>query len=682
MAAELEDASQNTEEGSVELAEIDGVINGGFGSPREGHRHRRHHHHDRHRPHLPDRSISDRLPRKHPNSLRRHQSTRVGCKTEQGATAMSSAVAWGHRSTPSISIKDIRGGEKNATEVEKIHTIHNREVEAKGHPRHRHHNCKTPTSDFRGGAQTKIENIIKSKKVKQGRRSEVKNSLASFLQTTGATASDGDDVDEDENVLEEVDDESLISDEEEAIKARNSTRFKVKRRDTSDYDNKSVKSAVSRSQSARRLGRTSRTLDERGGSSHSRKGGVLRRRSGDLDDLSIDGSSRRDSRRRSTSRPRPRPVDDGEDNKSVGSSRRTRSRGPRDARSVDAASRRDVARSVDASSRRRRSASRGADSVREGGGGDGGGRGSRGGRGRSSNKTRDDDDDDKSVGSRKSVATASGRRGRRPSKPRHAKPSHNRLPPAQHSTSDERGIVKLPSPSPSPEVNMNFISRSTPTLSNHIESAHEREEKKVDVEEASEESSRFSAGNTAQSVLLQFDPSNADNVRTVNQSKARTTSETIRHADGTESKLQISELAGLPTFERPERYQESGESGLSAEIGQASSRSMDSIDADSSVERPQKPGSLRSADNVASSGSQNPGEAPAEAARKPPRAKVSTAPRQRGMQATKSFIQRMHRSKPSNNNYGEENNLFSGFIGRPPRGLSHQALDDDDSLDD
>ena len=233
-------------------------------------------------------------------------------------------------------------------------------------------------------------------------------------------------------------------------------------------------------------------------------------------------------------------------------------------------------------------------------------------------------------------------------------------------------------------MNTNYMSRSTPTLSNHIESAHEREEQKVDVEETSEESSRFSAGNTAQSVLLQFDPTNAGKVRTVNQSDAKKTSETIRHADGTESKLQISELAGLPTFEKSERFQDSGESGLSAEVAHASSRSLDSIDAGSSVEGLQKSGSFRFSGNLALSGSQNPGEAPAETSGKPPRAKVASAPRHRGLQGTKSFMQRMQRSKVPISNNGEDSHLFSGFIGRSSRGLGHghQALDDDDSVED
>jgi hypothetical protein len=736
MVVSEEDAGSQhheTEEGSIPLAnEVDdNEMSDAIGGSAARQRHQRRQSYNPNpdttstKPQAPGRSISERSPRR--VTLRRHQSVRARSKASDlegidgsfnSESSKSNMVddlrIWGNSS--SISIKDIMGGEKNATQVEKIHTVHNRgsdEMTA-----HRQPHGKTSGSDLRGGAEAKIQNIMKARRVKQGRRSDVKNSLASFLQSTGPATSDeneGGVDEEDEEIVEEGDDESIISDEEEAKKVRDSTRFRVRRNDSCN-DDKSVKSARSRS----RPGRTTRTVDAGGNtnnsSSHSRKGGVQRRRSKDLDDISVGGSSRRQSRR-STSRPRPsggdaarsiprsRPSrDEADGNKSdSGSSRRTRTRIPRDARSVDAgaSSTRD-ARSVDgSSSRRRRSSSRGADIVQASSSTASGTR-SGGGRGRRSMSVGGDDDDksvgDKSVASRMST-TVSNRRGRRPSKPRYSKPSHSRmpLPVPGNATGDDSNNQQQPPNDPgsslqSHEGTVHHFSRSTPTLSNHIESnPGEQEEKKMDNEEASEESSRFSAGNTAQSVLLQFDPTNVGNVRTVNQSTARKTSETIRYADGTESKLQISELPGLPTFENPpERCvnrDHSGKFGLSTESKHSSTRSLSSADGGSSVGGFQKPSSfLSTGGNFHASSTQLPGEPPAEAAcGKPPRAKMAPIlSRQRsGLQVTKSFMQRMQRTKVANGTAGEEVNLFSGFMGRAPRGVGHQVLDDDDnSVDD
>lgn len=693
------------------------VMNGGIrgASPRQRHRLRQRcaaaNDTNRTKPPPPGRSVSEGSPPKIPPSLRRHRSVRLRSKacdqagmddSTNSASSVDDMRNWRSSSSSlNISIKDIMGGEKNATEVEKIHTVHSRGREETA-PQRRNHG-KTSGSDFRGGAEAKIQNIMKARRVKQGRRSDVKNSLSSFLQATAPATGDEDEGGEDEEeeeFVEEVGDESIISDEEEAKKARDTTRLRIRRKEIHN-DDKSVKSTLSKNQSTRRLGRTTRTVDGGGNnnsSSHSRKGGVQRRRTRDLDDLSVGASSRRHSRR-SMSRPRPSGEEVDGNKSDNGSTRRTRTRILRDARSVDAgaSSRRD-ARSVDgSSSRRRRSLSRGADSVQAGPGPGPAG----GGRGRRSMSIGRDDDDksvgERSVGSRKST-TASNRRGRRPSKPRHPKPSHNRMPiPAQYNpTSDDRDNLQQPpcgppSPLPSPEATSKYISGSTPTLSNHIESNHEQEEKKMDFEEASEESSRFSAGNTAQSVLLQFDPTNAGNVRTLNQSTARKTSETIRHADGTESELQISELPGLPTFENQPGVRVVGDHrvnlGLSTECKYSSSRSLSSVDGGSSVEGLQKPSSFQSAGGSppsSSRNSQNPGEAPAESALgKPPRAKVAPAhPRQRpNMQATKSFMQRMQRSIVANGN-GEELNLFSGFMNRSTRNIGHQALSDDDNSEE
>jgi hypothetical protein len=70
---------------------------------------------------------------------------------------------------------------------------------------------------------------------------------------------------------------------------------------------------------------------------------------------------------------------------------------------------------------------------------------------------------------------------------------------------------------------------------------------KRDPEEESEELLRLSHG--YQLTLLQFDPTNANQVISVNQEEGNLISGTTRHADGAESELQIHELSNLPTFE-------------------------------------------------------------------------------------------------------------------------------------
>jgi hypothetical protein len=183
-------------------------------------------------------------------------------------------------------------------------------------------------------------------------------------------------------------------------------------------------------------------------------------------------------------------------------------------------------------------------------------------------------------------------------------------------------------------------------------------------------------------VLLQFDPTNADLVQTVNQSGARKTSEVIRHADGTESELQISELAGLPTFEKtnPESLLHDSATSMNHELGPPSSqRSMSSVEGGSSVEGNKYPSSFNrsrrppsSSKSFAGSILQLPGEPPSEKAggggreRRPPMksksAAVATA-RQRGVQATASFFSRMNRSRGN-------------------MAVTHQELDDDGGSDE
>jgi len=69
-----------------------------------------------------------------------------------------------------------------------------------------------------------------------------------------------------------------------------------------------------------------------------------------------------------------------------------------------------------------------------------------------------------------------------------------------------------------------------------------------DLSQVTEERSTESSG--PQTILLQFDPTNKNHVRSVNQNEAKKTSETIHGLHGTESRLEIAELFGLPTFEK------------------------------------------------------------------------------------------------------------------------------------
>jgi len=95
------------------------------------------------------------------------------------------------------------------------------------------------------------------------------------------------------------------------------------------------------------------------------------------------------------------------------------------------------------------------------------------------------------------------------------------------------------------------------------------------VEERSTESS-FLGGSETQSILLQFDPTKENLVHTVNQTTAKKTSETIHQLNGSASTLEISELDGLPTFEKSHSSSDFNES---ASNNTASTQSIFSSDA-------------------------------------------------------------------------------------------------------
>merc|ERR1740133_816404 len=322
-----------------------------------------------------------------------------------------------------------------------------------------------------------------------------------------------------------------------------------------------------------------------------------------------------------------------------------------------------------------------------------------------------DDEDTKSIGSIRSVASRASatsgtisKRGRRPK-------SVLNTPSTQKISSDHSNQKLLSSPGIDTRKHkdrnkmgqsmssLDYHFESHPPLSKHLESDNNNiqgvknlsivdEEKSIDMSRTDSKS---------QSILLQFDPTNENGVQTVNQTKAKKTSETIRQSDGTKSKFQISELAGLPTFERTKQQQEQRQSQLGAvflsdlrgstgikEIKASdSNRSMLSSDGSASVEgqhgnRPLSFLSLGkprlSTTRSPSDSHQNPGEAPEEEKK----AGSNNNNKWNNLQAKKAaFIQRVQKSKLQ---------VTDSFMtmNRPSNdrtsqyGSSHQALDDDD----
>jgi hypothetical protein len=191
----------------------------------------------------------------------------------------STTKQWGNASTPAISaisLKDIMGGEKKATEVGKVRSAH---------PRHTTHS----SADNPLKAEQKIAQIRTRRVDKKERRNDVKNSLAQFLGSKQQSESD--------SVEEE--DESLISEEDAAPKPD----------DVPACENDDDKSIKRRNRSRRPTGDDGTS----GGSQHSRKQGVRRRLKSEpkpeaeADDATAGGSRRS---RRLTRRVRGVPADD------------------------------------------------------------------------------------------------------------------------------------------------------------------------------------------------------------------------------------------------------------------------------------------------------------------------------------------------------------------------------------
>ena len=368
------------------------------------------------------------------------------------------------------------------------------------------------------------------KAAKEQRRSEVKSSLSHFLHQHRL---DG------ESDEEEEEDDSLISDEEDHEK-RN------------DADNRSIGSGI------RRRRRTSDDGSVGSRSMTSRRRAPRRRLKGDNDDATISSVGSRSRRRTS------RRVRDISDDQSVGSVRRRRQgetqkpegsarRRKRTTKVADEESKPPqreseelkISGKPDQESARKNGTPR--SKLRKKADGDGSGD-------RSHTRTRKADDP-----KRKSEKVAKSEKKAESHKP---------------------SIPSPPSSSPPPEVNDDDDNLAEAlehkdkvnSLASHL-AANVKIRDEKDAEDASEESSRFSFG--YQQTLLQFDPTNVDNVARVRQDEANMTSETIRHADGTESELQIRELDGLlPRFENQNDLNASGFSLNPQEIEDASDGSV------------------------------------------------------------------------------------------------------------
>lgn len=247
------------------------------------------------------------------------------------------------------------------------------------------------------------------------------------------------------------------------------------------------------------------------------------------------------------------------------------------------------------------------------------------------------------------------------------------------------------------------------SLSSHLESAPFTKSKAIQ-EDKSETSSRFSGSYDQPTTIIQFDPSTANNITMISQSKANVTKEKFTHADGTESELHISELAGLPTFEAvPPDDGEESLGSLHQSLGsidynpdEIKHKSMSSIDYNAKADLGfQRPGQKSKENEVVA-------QAPTRRGR-PSNNRSTSTTRRRGVSASKSLLARMRKNEkpprvPSNEatnfqesvrgffgafnkkgeqeeegDFEEEGHKSGRFFFRREE-IEHQALDDDGSL--
>lgn len=684
-------------------------------------------------------------------------------------------------SKQSVSTKDLMlGGEKNATEIIRKNDDNN-------HNSHHSSNNSRPSrrrtamssistspsslsSSFSSlsstiatpttikaraidSAETKIQNTIQAKKVKQRRRNDISKSLDSAMLA-------GDIQEENNNKIE------AVQEGEESMALNDINEGEGRIRDSSQQHQRMRRRRQSPSVKRRNITRDQRQsmVKTRSISSLQVKGEEEERQrsssiDGDDTDLNVTSPSQLEGlqtleqvQKLKSTKVRSKSSIDGDDseiNTNETRSRQHRSKSqsrPRDARSR---SRPRDARSVDPKRRLRlnRSGSRGPHAVRDRSKGPIGSRRSRSKPRPRSHDDDDDDDNDKSVASLMSTATsATAKRGRRPRQKTHrnvgdgssddndydndhdhdkddddmksvtsAKSIGSRMSSASGNAATHRrgqrpassrhlsrktptnnetyhpdssnssfetgtdGENPLHSPVTDNPKCKKILAQSTSSLGNHFEvnpplGRHLKSDKKKQekdtlsiVEERSTESSRFSCMNS-QPILLQFDPTNKNLVRTVDQTTAKKTSETIHQSDGTKSKFEISELDDLPTFEKPYSSCEFSESDIPTTESPGSMLSSND-DGGSSVEG----GYGSKSSSFLSLVSKKPVSSKSSQSSQP------STPRQRGglgnnLQEKKlAFMQRVQKGKAD----VAERLKKSQGIRLGGRG-AHQALDDDD----
>lgn len=555
-------------------------------------------HASRHASDHPGRTVQRRPPRPtHSGSSNRKPTVQGGGSAHRRRTTRRVAAAekhWGNASMPAITVRDIMGSEKKATAVGMTGSDHS------------HPTGNNGINDSKSGAEQKRTMIRSRWNEKRSRQSNVKNSLAQFLTSDQSGESD------DGDLLEEAEDEEMISDDEELFRHGSTQSLHFDPGEDSD-DARSVKSNKSQSRSHRRR-RTIAKRTDHGNSadgdipgqsnSGSRRSRRPHRKSDgvDDDDVSVGSTrsksrSRRTSRRSSSKHGRDETIAvahlDGEQER--------RSRSSEDGHTKSRSS--SVRRSVPSKSRSTRKKSSADDDDRS--------VGSRKAVGTRRRKTAGGDDDDRSVGSRKagaarrrnkppvedddrSVGSKKSVGGRRRRQQSHRAKKSSSASREDAPTSPKPRTANLESESPpvsplgsKPNSASSLVEATDKlaSLSHHIEA---NPQSKTDLEERSEESSRFSASYEQPQSILQFDPTNTDNITMVRQDKANVKSEKFRHADGTESELYIAELAGLPTFEALQsKFDDSQNSdGSEPEKRPQSTRSVGSVDLASDGETP------------------------------------------------------------------------------------------------
>jgi hypothetical protein len=556
------------------------------------------------------------------------------------------------------------------------------------------------SSDLVSRVQRKRLNLQKSKVDKSDRRQEVKNSLASFLSANAEEDMRRDaEEEEDESLISEEEDEHKKSAEQKSEKSA-ARRKRMARRGSGDC--KSVGSQARRT--------TRRRPDAAAGSTTG--GGRSRRGARMIRDIPDDGTvgSTGGRRRRSQRPPKkeektdregepskpksdgegepskpktdregrpPMPKSDGEgepskprsrkvpvakdsDDRSVGSRSKPRSRKVPVVKDSD-----DISVGSRSKPRSRKvPVAKDSDDISVGS--------------RSKPRSRKvpvaKDSDDISVGSRKSTA--------RRRRPKDGEKKNGTVPESPKRPAGDKATRK----------------KNVASLSTHIETYPDRTSGRQDPEEASEESSRFSHGHHP---LLQFDPTNANNVTEIREEdEDRVTSETIKNADGTETAFQIRALAGLPTFEDPLKFNDSNASaGLNLDLGDGSGE-------EDNEDGPRAPESIKDVmpecgDSKSTIGDTPGGQTPGEKSECDEKIDTKRGKLKAG---TRSFLQRVRkqpvapgegadptkdsdkkgffgRSKKKDEAESDEDEPKSRFgrKKRTPKNLVHQTLDDDGS---